>query len=58
MTKRDFWMERYLSVVPEKLTAQDVRVLLELAEEDTARLVEALTVFAESDEPVEEVRCA
>jgi hypothetical protein len=58
MSKRDFWIERYLAVVPEKLTAQDVRILLELAEEDTARLVEALTAFAESDEELEVVRCA
>ena len=56
--QQDSWLERYLSVVPEKLTAADVRVLLALAEEDTHRLVQALTAFAESDEELEEVRCA
>ena len=40
------WEERYLSVVPEKLSAADAEVLLDLVEEDPRRFVEALAEFA------------
>jgi hypothetical protein len=42
----DAWEERYLAVVPEKLTAAEARVMLELIEEDPKRFVEALDEFA------------
>ena len=54
MSQGDSWIERYLSVVPEKLTAADARVLIELMCEDPERLAQALQVFAE--DAGEEVR--
>jgi hypothetical protein len=48
----DAWEERYLAVVPEKLTAADARVLLDLIEEDPKRFVEALAEFASLSEEV------
>ena len=47
MSQGDSWTERYLSVVPEKLTAEDARVLIELMCEDPQRLAQALQAFAE-----------
>ena len=44
----DSWQERYLGLVPEKLTAADARVLLELMSEDQQRLARALQAFAEA----------
>jgi hypothetical protein len=52
MTKVDSWEERYLSVIPEKLTAADAKVLLDLIEEDPKRFVEALAEFAVISEEV------
>jgi hypothetical protein len=46
MPEQDSWEQRYLAVVPEKLTAEDARVLLDLIAEDTQRFVEALDEFA------------
>ena len=48
--KSDTWSERYLTLVPEKLSAADARVLLQLLREDHERLAEALVALAESDE--------
>jgi hypothetical protein len=46
------WTERYLSVVPERLTAEDARVLLALIEEDGERFISALEAFvANSEQP-------
>ena len=53
MSQGDSWTERYLSVVPEKLSAEDARVLIELMCEDPERLAQALQTFA--DEAGEEV---
>jgi hypothetical protein len=51
VSKPDTWQERYLALVPEKLTAADAKVLIELIEEDPQRFVEALEEFgALSDE--------
>ena len=47
MSQGDSWTERYLSVVPEKLAAEDARVLIELMCEDPGRLAQALQAFAE-----------
>ena len=44
------WTERYLSVVPEKLSAEDVRVLLALIEEDGERFISALEAFVANSE--------
>jgi hypothetical protein len=52
MAQPDSWQERYLAVVPEKLTAADAKVLLELIEEDPKRFVEALDEFAALSEGV------
>ena len=52
MSQSDSWNERYLSIVPEKLTAADARVLIELIEEDPGRFVEALAEFAALSEEV------
>jgi uncharacterized protein (DUF1778 family) len=46
MARPDSWQERYLAVVPEKLTAVDAKVLLQLIEEDPKRFMEALDEFA------------
>jgi hypothetical protein len=46
----DSWEQRYLAIVPEKLTARDASVLLDLIEEDAERFVEALAAFALSHE--------
>ena len=45
MGERDSWQERYLSLVPEKLTAAEVRLLLDLWIEDPYRLQRALQAF-------------
>jgi hypothetical protein len=47
VSQGDSWEERYLSVVPEKLTAADARVLIDLMCEDPERLAQALQAFAE-----------
>jgi hypothetical protein len=51
----DAWEERYLSVVPEKLTAEDARTLIELMREDPERFVAALQDFVHNshDEEVD-----
>jgi hypothetical protein len=55
MSQGDTWSERYLSVVPEKLTAADAKVLIELMCEDPQRLAQALQALAdEADEEVAE----
>ena len=46
MTRNDSWQQRYLAVVPEKLSARDASVILDLIQEDTDRFVEALSAFA------------
>ena len=46
------WEERYLALVPEKLTAADARALIELIEEDARRFGEALEEFAALSEEV------
>ena len=46
------WEERYLALVPEKLTAGDATALIELIEEDARRFVEALEEFAALSEEV------
>ena len=46
MSENDSWEQRYLAIVPEKLTARDASVLLDLIEEDTDRFVEALSALA------------
>jgi hypothetical protein len=48
------WQERYLALVPEKLTAADAKVLLDLIEEDTGRFVQALVDLAEAGEGAKE----
>ena len=50
--ERGSWEERYLVLVPEKLTAAGARALIELIEEDAQRLVEALEEFATLSEEV------
>jgi hypothetical protein len=52
MAQPDAWEERYQALVPEKLTAGDAKVLLELIEEDTGRFVQALVEFAALSEEV------
>jgi hypothetical protein len=52
MSQGDSWTERYLSVIPEKLTAADAKVLLDLIEEDPKRFLEALAEFAALSEGV------
>ena len=46
MPEHDSWEDRYLAVVPEKLTARDASILLDLIQEDTDRFVEALSALA------------
>ena len=46
------WEQRYLALVPEKLTAAQARALIELIEEDAQRFVEALEEFAALSEEV------
>ena len=59
MTENDSWAQRYLAIVPEKLTARDASILLDLIEEDTDRFVETLSVFAETfDDEVVYCECA
>ena len=50
--ERGTWEERYLALVPEKLSAADARALIELIEEDAQRFVEALEEFAALSEEV------
>ena len=45
MAEHDIWEERYLSLIPEKLTAYDVRVLLTLIRQDPERFMAALDEF-------------
>ena len=40
MPANDAWEQRYLAIVPEKLTPRDASILLDLIEEDPMRLVE------------------
>ena len=56
MPENDSWEQRCLAIVPEKLTARDASVLLDLIEEDTDRFVEALSTLA-SDYDDEVVFC-
>ena len=48
MSQGDSWEDRYLSVVPEKLTADDARVLIDLMCEDPARFIGALREFVDN----------
>ena len=52
MTQHDASEERYLALVPEKLTAADAKVLLQLIEENPGRFLEALAEFAALSEEV------
>jgi hypothetical protein len=47
VSQGDSWTERYLAVVPEKLTAEDARVLIQLMCEDPQRLAQALQALAD-----------
>jgi hypothetical protein len=47
VSQGDSWTERYLAVVPEKLTAADAKVLIELMCEDPQRLAQALQALAD-----------
>jgi hypothetical protein len=42
------WEERYLSLIPERLSAEDAQVLLDLLREDQERFVAALQEFIEN----------
>jgi hypothetical protein len=44
------WSDRYLSLIPERLTAEDARVLLVLIREDPERFMAALEEFIENSE--------
>ena len=50
MGKYDTWEERYLSLVPEKLSREDVRLLLDLWVEDPYRLQRTLRAFLSSSD--------
>ena len=50
MSQGDSWSERYLAVVPEKLTAEDARVLLDLIRESPEAFIAALQEFIENSE--------
>jgi len=54
MAEHDSWQERYLALVPEKLTAADVRLLLDLWIENPYRLQRALQAFVARSNPPEE----
>ena len=45
MSEQDSWQERYLALVPERFTAEDVRQLLMLWREDAYRLERALEAY-------------
>jgi hypothetical protein len=47
VSQRDSWTERYLALIPEKLTAADAKVLIELMCEDPQRLAQALQALAD-----------
>jgi hypothetical protein len=53
MQSYDTWEERYLSIIPEKLTAPDARVLLVLIREDPERFMAALEEFIDNNEDLE-----
>ena len=48
MPEPDSWEQRYLAVVPEKLTAEDARLLLDLIAESPERFIDALQEFIEN----------
>ncbi len=48
MIEPDIWEQRYLAVVPEKLTAEDATVLLDLIAEAPERFIAALREFIEN----------
>ncbi len=48
MIEPDSWEQRYLAVVPEKLTAEDAKVLLDLITEAPERFIGALNEFIEN----------
>ena len=56
MPEHDSWEERYLAVVPEKLTAGDAKVLLDLIAESPERFIGALQEFIENSQD-EQVAC-
>ena len=45
MSRADSWTERYLSVVPERLTAEDAQILLDLIRESPEGFLAALQEF-------------
>ena len=47
MSQGDSWTERYLALIPEKLTAADAKILIELMCEDPERLAQALKALAD-----------
>ena len=57
MSQGDSWSERYLAVVPEKLTAEDAQILLDLIRESPEGFLAALQEFIENsrDDDGEEV---
>jgi hypothetical protein len=48
VSQGDSWIERYLDLVPEKLTASDARNLLDLWDENLQALRQALETLAAS----------
>ena len=58
MTRPDFWEERYLALVPEKLTAADAKELLELIRQNPEGFVTALETYIHASEDGEEATAA
>ena len=52
--RRDDWEDRYLAVIPERLSAADARVVLDLIQEDPERFIAALREFIHNSEDREE----
>ena len=48
MPEHDSWEERYLSLVPERLTGAEAQVLLDLIAEAPERFIGALNEFIEN----------
>ena len=46
MSEQDTWMERFHGAIPEELTSDAARVLLDLIEEDPGRFLEALEALS------------
>ena len=45
MPEHDSWEDRYLAVIPERLTGEDAKVLLDLIREQPERFMGALEEF-------------